>query len=106
MTRESWAQEKRTRKEEMLRFEFPQATAEEVSRWADTSFYSLPIDVRWGLLIRYPEPQTCTCANFGGVPQKSLSCPVHGDGRPESGNPGADGDILEWYAAAAEARNK
>ena len=26
MTRESWAQEKRTRKEEMLRFEFPQAT--------------------------------------------------------------------------------
>jgi len=66
MTRESWAQEKRTRKEEKI----------------------------------------CICPCFGGTPQKSLSCPVHGDGRPESSNPGADSDILEWYAAAAEARNK
>ena len=106
MTREKWALKKRTWKEQTLRFEFPQATAEDISRWADTPFDSLPTDVKWGLLIRYSESQTCTCACFGGVPQKSLSCPIHGDGSTESNNPGADNDILYWYAAAAEARNK
>jgi len=85
MTRESWAQEKRTRKEEMLRFEFPQAKAEEISRWADTSFDALPPEVKWGLLIRYPEPEK------QHIPTASLS-------------PFED-DRIEWYKAAADTRN-
>jgi len=85
MTRESWAQEKRTRKEDMLHFEFPNAKAEELSRWADTYFDALPPEVKWGLLIRCPEPEK------QHIPSASLS-------------PFED-DRIEWYKAAADTRN-
>jgi len=46
MTRETWAQKDRTRKEELLRFCMPNMAAVDASRWADTSWDFLPDAVK------------------------------------------------------------
>lgn len=79
MTREIWAQKDRLWKEQVLRAVLKQHTAEQISMMADTSFAALSLSVQE--LVR-------------------RACP-HG----EYISPFED-DRIEWYKAAADARNK
>ncbi len=79
MTREIWAQKDRSWKEQVLRAVLEQHTAEQVSMMADTSFTALSPSVQ--VLMQRACPHDQYISPF-------------------------EDDRLEWYKAAAEARNK